>query len=261
MLLENKTIIITGVGPGMGSKLARLAASEGARVAMVARRTDLTSGIAAEVAAHGQGKAIAIAADVTRPEDCERVAKETLAAFGDIDGLINSAYFGGTMASVLEADLQEWRTGFDVTVFGAINMVRAVAPTLIARKRGAIVNVGTMETRKPLANNGQYNVPKAALHGLTRLLATELGPHNVRVNTAVPGWMWGDPVKEHFERTSAQTGIPAETLIAQVASQMVLGRIPSDEECAKSVLLLVSDYCLEVTGAALDINGGGFFTL
>lgn len=258
MLLENKSVIITGVGPGMGCKLAREAARAGANVTMMARRPDLMATIAAEVAAAG-GEALAVTGDVTVPADCANVAAAAIARFGRIDALINSAYYAGVMAPVLEADLDDWRRGFEVTLFGAINMIRAVAPDMIARRAGAIVNIGTMETRRPLAGNGQYNVPKSALQGLTRQLATELGQHNIRVNSAIPGWMWGDPVKDYFERHSVETGVPVETLMAHTAAMSPLNRIPRDEECAKAVLMLASDYCLEVTGATFDINGGAIF--
>ena len=117
-----------------------------------------------------------------------------------------------------------------------------------------------METRKPLINNGAYNVPKSALQGATRQLATELGRYKIRVNSAVIGWMWGQPVEEHMRAYSNQSGIPFDKLIEERCSHIPIGHIPPDQECAKSVLMLLSDYAGEVTGAAWDINGGEYFS-
>lgn len=258
MLLKDKVVLITGVGPGMGSKLAIEAAREGAKVALVARSAGTMDELLPQILAAG-GKAIAVRADVSKPEDCMRAARSAEEAFGRIDGLVNSAYGMTAMKSIEEADLDQWRKCLDVTLFGALNMVRAVLPAM-KKNGGAIVNIGTMETRKPLLNNGAYNVPKSALQAATRQMASELGQFGIRANNAVIGWMWGKPVEDHMKQYSQQSGIPLEKLIEDRASQIPIGRIPPDGACARAVLLLLSDYTSEVTGAAWDINGGELYS-
>ncbi|HWI10635.1 MAG TPA: SDR family oxidoreductase [Burkholderiaceae bacterium] len=260
MILQDKVIMITGVGPGMGSKLALESARAGASVALLARSTGLVDELVSAIGASG-GKAIGIQCDVTKVHDCERAVAATLEAFGRIDGLVNSAYGMTKMLSVEDADLDQWRSCFEITLFGALNMVRAVLPAMKSAGGGAIVNVGTMETRRPLINNGAYNVPKSALQGATRQLAAELGQHKIRVNSAVIGWMWGKPVEDHMHAYAQQSGIPFEKLIEERTSHIPIGHIPPDHECAKSVLMLLSDYTSQVTGAAWDINGGEFFSM
>lgn len=259
MLLENKVVIITGVGPGMGGKLAVLAAREGAKVVLAARSTEFVEGVVKEIRAF-DGKAISVRADVSLPADCHRIAAKAIAAFGRIDCLVNSAYRAGKMVSFEDADLNDWKDSFEVTFFGALYMSKAVLPAMKANGGGSIVNVGTMETRKPLLNNGAYNVPKSALQAATRQLAAELGKYQIRVNSAVIGWMWGKSVEEYMTRYAEESGIPLDTIIAERASHFPLGRIPPDEECAKPILVLLSDYCSQVTGAAWDINGGELFS-
>lgn len=259
MILQGKTVIVTGVGPGMGGKLCALAAREGASVALAARSTDYIRQVAEEIRADG-GKALAVTADVGNKEDCQRLVDETVKAFGTVDGLVNSAYRPGMFTAFEGADLEDWRAAFDVTLFGALRMVQAVLPVMKARG-GSIVNISTMESRKPIADHGSYSVSKAALHASTRQLALELGKYNIRVNNAVIGWMWGAPVETYMNVMSEQTGVPVEQMVRQVASGIPLGRIPPDSECARSVLMLLSDYCSQVTGAALDINGGDFLPL
>lgn len=260
MILKDNTVIVTGVGPGMGGKLCALAAQEGANVVLAARSTAYIEQVAGDIRAAG-GRALAVTADVGKKEDCERLAAETLKAFGSVDGLVNSAYRPGDFTAFETADLEDWRASFDVTLFGALRMAQAVLPAMKAKGGGSIVNISTMESRKPIANHGSYSVSKAALHASTRQLALELGKYNIRVNNAVIGWMWGASVEGYMNEMSRQTGVPVEQMVAQVAAAIPLGRIPPDSECARSVLMLLSSYCSQVTGAALDINGGDFLPL
>jgi len=259
MLLKDKVIVVTGVGPGMGVKLCKLAAREGAAVVLSARSADVITDTAQEICGEG-GRAVAVRADVGRKEDCIRLAAESINAFGRIDGLVNSAYRYGTFTSFEEADLDDWRASYEVTLFGALQMIQAVLPSMKSRG-GAIVNVSTMEARKPLAEHGSYSLPKAALHAATRQLALELGKYNIRVNNAVIGWMWGVSVEGYMTSSAKENGVPVQQLIDEVARNIPLRRIPTDADCAKSVVLLLSDYASEVTGAALDINGGEFLAL
>ena len=99
------------------------------------------------------------------------------------------------------------------------------------------------------------------MNAATRQLATELGKYGIRVNIARMGWMWGAPVEGALRRRAEAQGITMEQMVANVASGIPLGRIPTDAECAKSVIFLLSDYAAVVTGAALDVNGGEFMPL
>ncbi len=259
-MLSNKVVIVTGAGPGMGRKLCLEAAKVGAKVVLAARSKGFIDGVAAEIEATG-ARAIAVTGDVSRQADCDAIAAAAIRHFGRIDGLVNSAYGAGSFVPFEEADLNEWRSALEVTLFGALQMARAVLPQMKAQGGGAIVNVGTMETRKPLPAHGSYTVPKAALLAATRQLAVELGRYGIRVNTALPGWMWGAPVENYMKNAAAQSGAPIETIKAGISANIPLGHIPPDEECAKSVLMLLSDYASQVTGAALDINGGEYVAL
>ena len=260
MLLKDKVVIITGIGPGMGRKLALEAAKAGAKSVIAARSRDFLESVAREVEAMG-GQVVAQPTDVSKPDDCLRLAKAAVDRFGRIDGLVNSAYGAGPFVPFEESDLDTWRQAMDVTLFGSLQMVKAVLPTMKAQGSGSIVNVSTMETRKPLATHGAYTVPKAALLAATRQLAVELGRFGIRVNSAIPGWMWGAPVEGFMEGASKQSGASVDTMKAGIAANIPLGKIPPDEECAKAILVLLSDYTSQVTGASLDVNGGEYVAL
>ena len=126
-----------------------------------------------------------------------------------------------------------------------------------AQKSGAIVMINTMAVRQvpPLGEAG-YAASKAALGNSAKWLAKELGPSGIRVNTVHMGWMWGAPVQGYMEWQASEHKIPLETLKGQVEAGIPLGRMPTDDECARAALFLVSDYASAVTGAALDANGG-----
>jgi NAD(P)-dependent dehydrogenase (short-subunit alcohol dehydrogenase family) len=259
VILKDKVIIVTGVGPGMGRKLCLEAAKEGASVALSARSMDFVNSVAAEVEAAG-GKALPVRVDVSSFEDCERIAAATVERFGRVDGLVNSAYQTGQIGPFEEADFGDWQRTINVTLFGALRMVKAVLPHMKAQGGGAIVNIGTMETRRPLADHGAYVAAKSALQGATRHLAVDLGRYNIRVNAAVMGWMWGTPVETFFREEAKKTNVPIDTLIAQVTANIPLRRIPPDQECARTALMFLSDYTSQVTGTSLDINGGDYMS-
>ena len=253
MILKGKTVVITGVGPGMGRAMALGAAREGAAVALCARSEAFLDEVLTEVHRQG-GKGIAIRANVASTADCERLIQQTLAVFGRIDGIVNSAYFHPAWRSLGEAELEDFQRTFDVNCLGALRVVRAALPAMKRQRSGSIVNVSTLATRKPVEGEGAYALAKAALGQATRQLAVELGQFGIRVNQALMGWMWGVPLQQYFDSIKDPAAAAAEK--QKVISRIPLGRIPADSDCAKAVYFLLSDYSSEMTGAALEVNGG-----
>ena len=256
MLLEGKTVIVSGVGPGMGQSLARIAAKEGAKVAMGARNQDFLDQVAGEIRAAG-GEVVARSTDVTRTDQCEALAKAALDAFGRIDGLVNSAYIHGQWTTVDQADPDDWLKVLDVNCLGALRMAKAVFPTMKAQGGGAIVNVSTMSTVNPFPGEGGYASGKGGLNALTRHMAKDFGPHGIRVNVTRMGWIGGKPVYDWIGREVASGRDRAE-VEGEITARIPLGIIPPEEDCAKAVLFFLSDYAKVVTGASLDVNGGQY---
>jgi len=254
MILEGKTVIITGIGPGMGRKLALGAAANGAKVALAARSVGFLNEVTAEITASG-GHAIAVPTDVGSTPDCENLVAKTIAAFGRVDGLVNSAYYHPDWTTFEGADLDQWAKAYDIACMGAMRMIRGVLPHMKAQGGGAIVNISTLATRKPMVGEGGYAIAKAALGQVTRQLAVELGGYGIRVNQTVMGWMLGAPVQGYIDGMVA-AGRKKEDIVGEITARIPLGRIPPDQDCAKAVLFLLSDLASEVTGAALEVNGG-----
>lgn len=259
-LLAGKSVIVTGIGPGLGRILAEEAARLGANVAMVSRSPAIMDEVATLIEQLGC-QSIAIQADITSDADCAVVAERTVDAFGRIDGLVNSAYRPGDIKPVMELDLDELASAFDVTVIGTLRMIRAVVPQMERQGGGSILNIGSQVARKHVMNQGGYAATKAAQSALTRYLATELGEKNIRVNTPAFGWTISPPALAWLEQQEASGGPTVTDSIADVASGLALRRVPEDAEYARAALALISDFFASVTGATLDVNGGEFMPL
>jgi NAD(P)-dependent dehydrogenase (short-subunit alcohol dehydrogenase family) len=127
---------------------------------------------------------------------------------------------------------------------------------MMAGGGGAIVMVGSVAARKPMANDTAYAASKAALRAAARNLALELGPFRIRVNTEMLGRMWGPAVERQVAQLAAEPRVPAETVAGEFSARLALPAIPSDADCAGAVLFLASDHARAITGATLDVNGG-----
>lgn len=251
MILKDKVVIITGAGPGMGQAMCRGAAAEGAKVIVSARSKDAIERLAGEIVEAG-GEAVAVPCDVSKTEQCNALAKAALNKWGRIDGLVNSAYYHPDWLGLDTHSIDQLLMALDVIAVGAVRMAQAVIPTMRAQKSGSIVNVSTLATRKPMPGEGGYAMAKAALNQMSRQLAVELSGSGIRVNTALMGWMMGAPLEEYI----ASLGDGAEAFRNQRSAEIPVGHIPPDADCAKAVYFLLSDYASEMTGAALDVNGG-----
>ncbi|TAJ52783.1 MAG: SDR family oxidoreductase [Nevskiaceae bacterium] len=259
MLLKDKIVVVSGIGPGLGVKLAIEAAREGAAGVVAAARSaeKLADAEARVKAVNPNCKVLKVVTDITKVADCERLAAQAVQAFGRVDALVNSAFVHGDMDYASTANLETWKEVINTNLIGTLQITQALVPQMKAQKSGAIVMINTMAVRQipPLGEAG-YAASKAALANSSKWLAKELGPSGIRVNTIHMGWMWGAPVQGYMEWQASEHKIPLETLKGQVEANIPLGRMPTDDECARAALFLVSDYASAVTGAALDANGG-----
>ena len=260
MILKDKTIIVTGVGPGMGVKLAREVASAGGNVVLAARSKDFIDQAADEINSSG-GSAMAQSTDVSDEAQCNRLADVARECFGRIDGLINSAYRPGNMDRLEALDYDDLLQSIQVTVLGTLKMSRAVLPIMKKQGNGAIVNICSQVARKHLVGQGGYAMTKAAVSCLSRQMALEFAPYGIRVNTTHHGWMWGQPVEEFLTAQAEATGTPLSELRAGIATAIPLGDVPEDDVCARAAIMLLSDYADAVNGASLDVNGGEYMAL
>lgn len=254
-LLTDKVAIVSGVGPGLGQAIARAMAREGAKVAVAARNEAYLKEVADSL-----DDAIAVPTDITDPDQCAALVARTVEHFGGVDVVANCAFQPGDLKTFEKSDLARWRGLFEVNTFGALQVVQAAIPSLRERGKGAVVFVNSMVIRKTGAiAEGGYAATKGALFAAARVLAHELGPDRIRVNSVVPGWMWGPNVQMYVEYMAGKRGVSEDEVKAEINAPMALPDIPTSEEVAEAVVFLASDRASAITGQSLDVNGGEYF--
>ena len=258
MLLDDKVCIVSGIGPGMGRDVSLALAREGAHIVLAARTQEKLDEVALEVRALGR-KALCVATDIAKKKDCVYLAEAAHAEFGHIDVLVNNAFLGGKYVPVDEADLDDWRKVFDVNLYGSLQLSQAVIPYMKAQGGGSIIMINSMSMRIIEPRFGGYAASKGALMTAAQTMAKELGAHKIRVNSVVPGYIWGPALQGYFKQLASVQGTTPDAVYQEIASRTALNHIPNSEEIAGAVVFFASDLSRVITGQALDVNGGHHF--
>ncbi len=240
--LDDHVAIITGAAGGQGRAQAEAFVREGARVVIA----DVLGEAGRALAEDLGPAAVAVELDVTSEADWSRALERCREVFGDPSILVNNA---GVIryGNVLDASVEDFRAVFDVNVLGTLRGIQAVAPSMVARGRGSIVNVSSAQGLAPLPGISAYCTAKFGVTGLTRSAALELGPSGVRVNSVHPGSM---------NHTMAGQGGAAEDKRNAFLKRMPLGRGGELDETAMMVLFVASDEASYATGGAFVSDGG-----
>jgi NAD(P)-dependent dehydrogenase (short-subunit alcohol dehydrogenase family) len=258
MLLSDRVAVVSGIGPGMGRDIALTFARHGAHVVMGARTEERLTEVAAEIEAVG-AKAVWARTDITSAADCDALAATALEAFGRIDVLVNNAFVQPPLETIETATTDTWHQAFDVNVIGSVQMTKAVVPAMRRQGSGSVVFIGSMSARRIRRNFGVYAATKSALMATAQTLAKELGRDQIRVNTVLPGYIWGPSLQWFFSYLAEKQGRTPEDVYAEVAGETCLNHIPTSAEIADAVLFFASDLSRVVTGQSLDVNAGHWF--
>ena len=255
--LEEKVAVITGPAKGMGAAVTRGFGAEGCRLALVGRDVAAIEPIASEMRAMGREVRV-VPTDLTDAAACEAMATTVLAAFGQIDVLVNVAGGSGPMGKTgWETSPEEFDEIVTLNMNGCFHTMRAIAPAMIARRYGKIVNVGGTFGMRGRAGRMAYSASKWGLRGITKSFALELGEHNINVNCVAPGMVDGPRFREKVCPTLARRlGISVEEAAERHAADYALRRISTDEDIANACLFLASDVARQITGIDLPVDGG-----
>ncbi|HMV72520.1 MAG TPA: SDR family oxidoreductase, partial [Pseudomonadales bacterium] len=175
--------------------------------------------------------------------------------------LINNAFQLGPLVPLATTELdEEWRAALDTNLIGTLQLTQALVPALAA-SRGNVVMINTAAMRDIRPGFGSYAISKGALQTATRYLAQELGPQGVRVNSLVPSYIDGPPLRDAFAAMAQARGVSTDTVIEEARASLPLRFIPTGEDVARAALFLASDDARAITGASLDVNAGRYIPL
>jgi NAD(P)-dependent dehydrogenase (short-subunit alcohol dehydrogenase family) len=250
--LEGKVAVITGASRGIGESIARTFAAHGARVALAARKPDALASVAASInvdhpCTEGP-RAIAVPTHAGKESECVELVKRAVAELGKVDVLVNNAGTNPYFGPMLDVEDAAWDKTFEVNTKGYFWLCREVARHLRARSApGSLVNIASVAGIIASPMQGVYAMTKAAIISMTKTLAVELAPSNIRVNSIAPGFV---------DTKLASAIVKNDALSQMVTSRTPQGRIAVPDEIAGGALYLASDAASFLTGQTLVIDGG-----
>jgi NAD(P)-dependent dehydrogenase (short-subunit alcohol dehydrogenase family) len=246
--LAGKVALVTGSSRGIGRAIATRLAEQGARVVVSSRKVDACEATVADInATFGPGHAIAVAANISRKDDLQRLVEATRRALGRIDILVSNAATNVHFGPMAEITDEAFRKIFENNVLSTHWLVGMVSPEMIARREGVIIIVSSIGALRGSATLGAYNISKTADLQLARNLAVELGPYNIRTNCIVPGL-----IRTEFSRALWDN---PENLAAALRG-LPLGRIGEADDIAGAAVFLASPAGRYVNGEAIVVDGG-----
>ena len=252
--LKGKVALVTGGARGLGRGIVVGLVREGVRVVVGDISTEDVQDTSAQVSGAGV-QILAVKADVSKKTDAENLARTAIEEFGRIDILVNSA---GIVQDTEFVDIEEteWDRILDVNLKGVYLVTRAVVPHMSARKEGKIVNISSRSGKDAQAGLSHYGASKFAILGLTQALAKELAELNINVNAVCPGVVRTDMWEKILDTRSRREGVSKTALFDRVIESIPLGRPQLPADIANVVLFLCSEAARNITGEAINVNGG-----
>lgn len=247
--LAGKTIIVTGGGGGIGNATCERLAQEGAQVAVLDRDLAAAQATAQRITAAG-GKALAVAADITRRSEVDAAVQAVHTAFGPVDVLVNNAGWD-VFKPFAQTDPDEWERLIAINLVGALHMHHSVLPDMVARRGGRIVNVASDAARVGSSGEAVYAACKGGLVAFSKTLAREHARHGITVNVVCPG-----PTDTALLAGVTEAAPNPEKLREAFTKAIPLGRLGQPQDLAAAIAFFASDDADFITGQVLSVSGG-----
>lgn len=244
--LAKKTAIVSGGSKGIGKAIAMKLAQAGANVVICSRKKENLDSAVNEAVSNGL-TLIPIECNTSNNESIQSVVDHTLEKFNGVDILVNNAAANPYYGPILNSEDSHWDKIFDVNVKGYFNFAKACSKTMIANNSGKIINVASIAAKTPLEGLGVYNISKAAVVMLTKVLAKELGEYNINVNTLAPGLIKTDFSKALWENEDTHN---------KIVKSIPQGKMGSPDDISGMALYLASEASDFVTGSIFTVDGG-----
>lgn len=260
LLLQDKVVVLSGVGPGLGRSLGEEAARMGADLVLVSRTKKRLDKMAEVVRSHGR-RALVVPTDINDEDACQRLVEAALEEYGRVDCLINNAFAIPPMEPLTTIKHDALRDSLETNAFAPLRLSTLFADALAespGRPGGSIIMVNSAVLRQSQLEFGGYKLSKGTLVHIASALATELGPRGIRVNTVAPSWIYEDVNKAYFDWMASERGVTHEDIYRETADLTDLKRLATPDEVAKATLFLASDLASAVSGITLDVSCGEF---
>ncbi len=255
MRFSGWTAIVTGGGYGIGRAIALALGKEGANVALAARSREKLEEVAAALRAMGTDPSVHVLSVADEPA-VEAMVDAVHARTGRLDLLVNNSGIGGPTRLARDITAEEWREVLDTNLTGAFFCAKHAARIMMERKRGVIVNIGSVAGRIAYPLRTPYAASKWGMIGLNHALAAELGRHGIRVNAVLPGSTRGERMQRSIAGRAAAENLSLEEAERWFLKDQPIPRMSEPEEVAAAVLFLASDDAATITGQALNVDSG-----
>lgn len=252
--LNGKTALVIASSQGLGKAIAKQLVEEGTNVMLTSRNAEKLESVQQELLQIGKGKVSFFQADITKLEDIKNVVDKTVVEFGGIDVLVNNA--GGPLAGTFDSlSDEQWQQAFELNLLSYIRVIRETLPYL-RKQGGKIVNIASSSIKEPIPGLLLSNTFRLGIVGLTKTLASELGPDNILINTVAPGRIATDRVAFLDQVNADKQGVTKADIEVKMKQNIPLGRYGEPEEFAKVVTFFLSGANTYMTGNSYLVDGG-----